>query len=333
MKTASVTGGTGFIGGRLISLLVERGVDVRALARSQKGLDRVKALGAIPVPGDVTDPKSMKDAMRGCDVVFHVAAMYEVGARYTRQMEVVNVQGTRNVFKAALDAEVPRIVYTSTAAIHGDTKGKMVDETHQIPFEALKSSTVYEQTKWRAHHEVALPMIKQGAPIVMIESGGVYGPEDHSVVGDLLELYTRGRLPVLPDRDTAFTMSYVDDIAEGHILAAEKGRIGESYCMGYEPMTLGQFADLWSEVSGRPRIALKIPSALIRPSWPLMALIERIVPLPPMLSAEAVRSVGTTWLINSKKAQEELGWKPRPAQEGLKLTFDWLNKKYNQSER
>ncbi|HSL45933.1 MAG TPA: NAD-dependent epimerase/dehydratase family protein, partial [Anaerolineales bacterium] len=271
MKTAFVTGGTGFIGGRLISLLVAGGVVVRALGRSQAGQEKVKALGAIPVPGDVTNPKSMKEAMRGCDVVFHVAAMYEVGARYTRQMEAVNVQGARNVFQAAVEAGVSKIVYTSTAAVHGDTKGRMVDETHQIPFEALKSGTLYEQTKWRAHHEVALPMIREGAPIVILESGGVYGPEDHSVVGDLLELYARGRLPVLPDRDTAFTMSYVDDIAEGHILAAARGRIGESYCMGYQPMTLGQFADEWAKVSGRPKVAVKIPSALVRPSWPLMA--------------------------------------------------------------
>ena len=330
MKTAFVTGGTGFIGGRLVSLLTERGVEIRALARSQGGLQKVKALGATPIPGDVTDPGSMKDAMRGCDILFHVAAMYEIGARYARKMKIVNVQGTRNVFEAALEAGVPRIVYTSTAGVHGDTKGKMVDESHRIPFEELKSSTVYEQTKWRAHHEVALPMIREGAPIVIVESGGVFGPEDHSVVGDLLEMYVRGRLPILPDRDTTLTFSYVDDIAEGHILAAEKGRLGESYVLGYQPLSFGQFFDVCAKVSGLPKVRVKIPSALVRPSWPLMALIEKMLPLPAMLSGEAVRSVGTTWIVNCKKAQEELGWKPRPIEEGLKLTFDWLNKKYNQ---
>jgi nucleoside-diphosphate-sugar epimerase len=333
VKTVFVTGGTGFIGGRLVALLVARGVEVRALARSRSGLEKIKALGAIPVPGDVTDPVSMKEAMRGCDVIFHVAAMYEIGARYTRKMEAVNVDGARNVFETALEVGVPKIVYTSTAGVHGDTKGKMVDESHRIPFEALKSSTVYEQTKWRAHYEVALPMIQKGAPIIIVESGGVYGPEDHSVVGDLLELYVRGRLPILPDRDTTFTFTYVDDIAEGHILAAEKGRIGESYCMGYKPISFGALLDLCAQVSGRPKVLLKIPSVIIRPTWPLMALIEKVVPLPAMLSGEAVRSVGTTWIVSCQKAQNELGWNPRPAEEGLKLTFDWLNKKYNQSQR
>lgn len=331
MKTAFVTGGTGFIGGRLVALLAARGVEVRALARSQAGIEKVKALGATPVQGDVTEPKSMKEAMRGCDVVFHVAALYEVGARFAPQMEVVNVDGARNVFETATEVGVPHIVFTSTAAIHGDTKGRMVDETYHVPFDALKSSTLYEQTKWRAHYEVALPMIRKGAPILIVESGGAYGPEDHSVVGNLLELYVRGRLPVLPDRDTTFTFAYVDDIAEGHILAAEKGRIGESYVMGYQPIPLGQFSDLWSKVSGRPKVLLKIPSVLVRPSWPLMALIERLIPLPALLSSEAVRTVGTTWIVSCKKAQEELGWKPRPAEEGLKLTFDWLNEKYNRT--
>jgi dihydroflavonol-4-reductase len=141
----------------------------------------------------------------------------------------------------------------------------------------------------------------------------------------------RGWLQVLPDRDTTLTFVYVDDVAEGHILAAEKGRIGESYAMGYQPFSFGQFVDLWAKVSGRPKVKLKIPSALVRPSWPLMALIEKVIPLPDLLSGEAVRTVGTTWIISCKKAQEELGWKPRPAEEGLKLTFDWLNKKYNRS--
>jgi nucleoside-diphosphate-sugar epimerase len=206
----------------------------------------------------------------------------------------------------------------------------MVDETHQVPFEAMKDSTVYEQTKWRAHYEVAVPLIEQGAPIVIVESGGVIGPQDHSVVGKLLELYARRRLPILPDRDTTLTFVYVDDVAEGHILAAEKGRIGESYVVGYQPLSFGQLFDVCAQVSGLPRIRIKIPSALVRPAWPLMALLEEIVPLPAMLSGEAVRSVGITWIVSCKKAQEQLGWRPRPIEAGLKLTLDWLKKKYNQ---
>src|SRR5512138_3633558 len=117
MKTVFVTGGTGFIGSRLIALLRKRGVEVRALARSQAGLEKVKALGAVPVPGDVTDPQSMKEALRGCDVVFHVASMYEFGLRYKAQMEKVNVEGVRNVIETAWKAGVPRIVFTGTIGV------------------------------------------------------------------------------------------------------------------------------------------------------------------------------------------------------------------------
>ncbi|HEX2994221.1 MAG TPA: NAD(P)H-binding protein [Anaerolineales bacterium] len=125
MKTAFVTGGTGFIGSRLITLLVERGVRVRALARSQAGLEKVRALGAEPVLGDVIDPTPLKEAMRGCDVVFHVASMYEVGLRYKAQMEKVNVDGVRNVIEAAWEAGVPKIVFTSTIGVFGDTGGQI----------------------------------------------------------------------------------------------------------------------------------------------------------------------------------------------------------------
>jgi nucleoside-diphosphate-sugar epimerase len=172
-------------------------------------------------------------------------------------------------------------------------------------------------------------VIRQGAPIVIFESGGVYGPEDHSVVGDLLDLYVRGRLPILPDRDTTLTFTYVDDTAEGHILVAEKGRLGESYVMGYQPLSFGQLFDVCAKVSGLPRIRVKVPSAWVRPFWPFMAFVEKLIPLPDLLSGEAVRTVGTTWIVSCKQAREELGWNPRPIEDGLKLTFDWLNKKYN----
>jgi nucleoside-diphosphate-sugar epimerase len=247
-------------------------------------------------------------------------------------MSRVNVDGARTVFETALEAGVPKIVFTSTAGVCGDTKGKMVDETYHAPLEALRTCTEYERTKWRAHYEVALPMIAEGAPIVIVMPGGTFGPEDHSVVGELMKSYARGRLPVLPDKETTFTYTYVDDIAEGHILAAERGRTGESYMLAYKPIPLAEFTDLWAKVSGRRKIPVKIPAAWVRPSWVLMALIEKVAPLPPLISSEAIRELGITWIVSSAKAQRELGWKPRPIEDGLKLTFDWLNEKYNYIE-
>lgn len=330
MKTAFVTGGTGFIGSRLIALLAARGVEVRALARSQAGMDKVKALGATPVQGDVTDLGSMKEALRGCDVVFHVASMYEVGLRYKQQMEKVNVDGVRNVIKTAIEAGVPKIVFTSTVGVLGDTRGQTADETfeHQGDF-----PTVYERTKWVAHYEIALPYIKKGAPIIIVMPSSVFGPNDHSTINDLMKLHIRGRLPVVPGKETTFSHVYVDDVAEGHILAAEKGRIGESYILAGTAIPLGEYVRLWSRVTGRPAPVVELPSALVRIWWPVLALLERVFPIPAMLSGEAARVLGTTWIASSEKAQRELGYQFRPVEEGLKLTFDWLKEKYNQSQR
>jgi len=330
MKRAFVTGGTGFIGSRLIALLAARGIEVRALARSQAGMEKVKALGAAPVQGDVTDPGSMQEAMRGCDVVFHVASMYEVGLRYKKQMEKVNVEGVRTVIETACKAGVPKIVFTSTVGVLGDTRGQTADETfeHQGDF-----PTVYERTKWIAHYQVALPLIKQGAPVIIVMPSSVFGPDDHSTINDLMKLHIRGRLPVVPGKETTFSHVYVDDVAEGHILAAEKGRIGESYILAGTAMPMGEYIKLWSKVSGRPAPVLELPSALVRLWWPLLALLERVLPIPAALSGEAARVLGTTWIASSEKAQRELGYKFRPVEEGLKLTFDWLNQKYNQPQR
>ena len=302
------------------------------MARSPEGIEKLKALGATPVEGDITDSSSMLAAMRGCEVVFHTAALYEVGARYRSQMARVNVDGARIVFETALEAGVPKIVFTSTAGVCGDTKGKMVDETYHVPLEALRRCTEYERTKWRAHYEVALPMIARGAPIVIVMPGGTFGPEDHSVVGGLVKQYARGLLPLLPDKETTFTYTYVDDVAEGHILAAEKGRAGQSYMLGHQPIPLGEFTDLWAEVSGRRRVRIRIPAAWVRPSWVLMALIEKAAALPPVMSSEAIRELGITWIVSSAKAVRELGWKPRPIEEGLKLTFDRLNEMYDKEQ-
>lgn len=327
MKRAFVTGGTGFIGSRLIALLAARGVEVRALARSQAGMEKVKALGAAPVQGDVTDPGSMQEAMRGCDVVFHVASMYEVGLRYKKQMEKVNVEGVQTVIETACKAGVPKIVFTSTVGVLGDTRGQTADETfeHQGDF-----PTVYERTKWIAHYQVALPLIKQGAPVIIVMPSSVFGPDDHSTINDLMKLHLRGRLPVVPGKETTFSHVYVDDVAEGHILAAEKGRTGEAYILAGTAMPLGEYIKLWSKVSGRPAPVLELPSVLVRMWWPLLALLERVLPIPAVLSGEAARVLGTTWIASSEKAQRELGYKFRPVEEGLKLTFDWLNQKYNQ---
>jgi nucleoside-diphosphate-sugar epimerase len=320
---AFVTGGTGFIGSRLIRRLVERGYEVAALARSEKGAVAVEALGARSVRGDLDDIESMRIGMQGSDVVFHVAGWYKLGSQDLEMCEKVNVDGTRNVLSLAHELGIPKIVYTSTVAVFGDTHGALVDETYHMPA-GQEFLTEYDRTKWKAHYEVAIPLIEKGAPIIIVQPGGVYGPDDHSLLGELMRWYHQGLFPIFPAPELALTYAHVEDIAEGHILAAEKGEPGESYILAGPALSVIEAARLWSRVSGRPEPFFSIPARFLKPFAPLMGVIGRFVPLPELFSQDSLSILSATYTARADKARSELGWQPRPLEEGMRETFEWI---------
>ena len=216
---AFVTGGTGFIGQHLVIKLLERGYDVVALARSDGSARLLQEMGATVARGDITDTASMREGMAGSDVVFHLAAWYEIGSKDWAKAEMINVGGTRKVLRLAHELSVPKIVYTSTVAVFGDTNGKLVDESY---FKGGPFLTEYDRTKWLAHYKVAVPMMEKGAPIIIVQPGPAYGPGDHSLIGQQMEAFYRGQMPVVFGPDSTVTYAHVEDIAEGIILAAEK---------------------------------------------------------------------------------------------------------------
>ncbi len=315
-----ITGGSGFIGQRIVQRLIERGDTVFALARSERSAGILSDLGATIVPGDITDVDSMRLGMRGCDVVFHVAAWYKIGAVDQSEAEAVNVVGTRKVLRLAIELEIPKIIYTSTIAVFGDTRHQLVDETYLSGGPFL---TEYDRTKWLAHYKVAMPLIQKGAPIVIVMPGMVFGRGDQSVVTELMRWFYRG-FPLLAGPETMLTYAHVDDIAEGHILAAELGRIGESYILAGPAIPLGDMVDFWGDLTGRPAPALRIPALFLKPFAPLLDFVKGIVPLPSLFSAEAVSSLGTTYMASSEKAKAELGWKTRPLQSQMLDTLNWI---------
>lgn len=317
-----VTGGTGFIGRRLVEKLVQRGAQVSALVRSHEGAERVSALGARPVWGDINASESLIEPMRGQDVVFHLAACYRYGYRNRRKMELINVEGTRNVLEQAFQLGVPRILYTSTVAVYGDTKGQIVDETYWPP--AGPFLTEYDRTKHLAHYQVALPLIERGAPIIILMPGVVYGEDDPSLIGQLMRLYYLGLLPVFPAPDMRLTFAYVDDIAEGHILAAEKGEIGHTYHLTGEVMSLRQAVQMWAQLCGRRPPWFYVPARWLKPLAPLMETLDRAIGLPPLLSGEVVCMLDASYLASSEKARSQLGWSCRSAEEGFRQTFKHL---------
>ncbi len=314
---AFVTGGSGFIGRHLIRKLVARGYRVKALSRSPNSDILLQQLGAEPIRGHVNDLPALRNGMKGCDVVFHLAAWYRLGKAGAAQAERINVRGTHNVLHTAHQVGVKKIVYTSTIAVFGDTHGRLVDESY---YQGPPFLSEYDRTKWLAHYRVALPLIEKGAPIIIVMPGGVYGPGDTSVIGETLRLFLQGKLPVLPGPETTLTYAHVDDIAEGHLLAAEKGKIGESYILAGQAHRMDEIIQLWAELSGHQMPRIAIPAGLLRPFAPVMGLLETLVPLPSAFTEEAVRSLGATYIARSDKARAELGWQPRPLREGMAET-------------
>lgn len=316
---AFVTGGSGFIGGQVVRKLVARGYEVRALARSPRSQAIVEGLGATAVPGDITDVAAMRDAMTGCDVVFHIAAWYKIGADAVAA-ETINVGGTRKVLRLAHELGVPKIVYTSTVGVFGDTQGQMVDETYFYPGPFL---TEYERTKWLAHYKVAVPLIEKGAPIIIVMPGAVYGPGDTSNVGEMMRWFYRG-MPAVLGPETTLTFAHVEDIAEGHILAAEKGKIGESYILAGPAIPLGEMVDFWAHLTGKPAPRLRIPADWVRPFAPVMGFLNQALSLPPLFSAEQTAVLGATYAARADRARSQLGWQTRPLQTGMLETFNWI---------
>lgn len=309
-----VTGATGFVGGRLTHQLLDAGNDVIVVARTPVDASDLAAAGATVVQGDVTDKKSMRDAMRDVDGVFHVAGWYRVGADDPSVGEAVNVDGTRNVMELVDELDVPKAVYTSTLAVNSDTDGRIVDESYRFDGQHL---TIYDETKWRAHHEVVAPMAEAGLPVVTVLPGAVYGPGDTSQLGQLWRDYLTGDLPVIP-RDVAYAWGHVDDIADAHVRAMEHGTPGEDYIICGETHTLTDAFAIAEDISGisAPRA---VHAALFGVLSRVAGVVHPTITLPQEFRAETLRTLaGVTYLGDNTKAKRELGIEHRPFRDGLR---------------
>jgi len=215
---------------------------------------------------------------------------------------------------------VPRIIYTSTVNVFGDTKGEYADETYYNDGPFL---TEYDRTKWLAHYKVALPLMAKGAPITIVMPGPVYGPGDQSIIADAMRMFYRG-FPVVPGADTVLTFTHVEDVAEGHLLVLEKGRVGETYILTGPAIPMGEIVDFWAQLTGKSAPSVRVPSSLVRASAPLADMAGPFTDLGSVFSKEGASLVGATYMARSDKAREELGWKTRPLQLGMLETFEWI---------
>ena len=308
-----VTGASGFIGGYLTSRLLAEGHLVTALVRTPEQARALARYGVRPYIGDILDKESVRRAMHRAEGVFHLAAYVRVGSNDRRRAEAVNVTGTRHVLEVMRAFQVPRGVYTSSLAVYGDTRGRVVDESYQA---GGRLPSAYQRTKWKAHYEVALPMMRRGLPLVIAMPGAVYGPGDHGEPAHAIGSYLRGRLPVAPTR-AAFCWAHVEDVTAGLLGAMEHGRPGEAYILGGPAHSLLEVLGRAGELAGKRPAPLPLPWwALLPAAWGAQGLA---LALPPLRSAaERLRlGAGTTQLGSDAKARAELGFSARPLEAGL----------------
>jgi len=330
-----VTGAMGFIGTRLVQALVERGERVRALARrddftSPPGLGlRDGAPLRHPqveiVRGDILDPASLARAVEGCDRVFHVAGYAKNWAPDPNTFFRVNVEGTKNVFEAALKAGVRRVVWTSTIQALGPTRrGEVGDETYPRDQVYL---TEYEASKVQAEQEAAR-WVNQGLNLGIVRPTRVYGPghlTEGNSLSSIIDMYDRGQVPFLLNAGrNVGNYVFLDDLVEGFLLAAEHGRIGQDYILGGENVSLREFFRTIDRISGKRHLQLPVfrPGALVF-AW-LQKKRAEWFGVYPQITPGWVRTFLDDRAYHCAKAEKELGYRWRTLEEGLRIPFNWL---------
>jgi dihydroflavonol-4-reductase len=294
---------------------------VRALVRSAEKATELAGLGCELITGTLTDGPAIADGMEGCEAVIHGAAIYEVGIPRSehRAMYEANVLGAENVLRAALDAGIGKVVYISTIAAYGNTHGEVVDEGYEHPGRDFTS--YYEETKFQAHQVAKRLMAEEGLPCVIVQPGGVYGPDDHSAVGKQMNDFLAGRMPMIAFPDLGMNMVHVEDVASGILLALDSGKPGESYNLGGEITTMRGLIESLARISGRKAPKRAIPTGLLRAMAPAGPLVGKVMGQPPNLRELISAADGVTFWAKHDKAMTELDYEPRKLEQGLRDTL------------
>lgn len=313
-----VTGGTGFVGRAILERLLEDGESPKALARSEASAGALAELGAEPVRGDVLDPEALAAAMRGCGLVYHAAGANAFCVRDPSPMFEVNVRGSENVVRAAAQAQVKRVVYTSSAATLGEKKGTV--GTEQSPHRGSFLSD-YERSKYEAELAVLAAADENGIEVVCVNPASVQGPGRASGSTRLLLDYVNGRLKAVVDS----TLSLIDiaDCTTGHLLAASRGKPGERYVLSGATLTVREGLALLGRLAG-----VEQPVRTLRPSlaMTLATVVEAVAWVrrgSPRICRELARTITHGHAYDGSKATRELGLRYTPIEETLRRTMDW----------
>ena len=323
--TTLVTGASGFVGSGVVRRLLDIGHSVRVLIRPNSDQKNLEGLPLDIVVGDLRDRSSLESAVQGCESLFHVAADYRLWARNPRDLYDINVDGTLNILRAAGDAGVSRIVYTSSVATLGlKDDGSASDE--ETPANLDQMVGHYKRSKFLAEKEVRALTQREHLPVVIVNPSTPIGPRDikPTPTGRVITRAAAGRMPAYVE--TGLNLVHVDDVADGHLFAHDKGKPGERYILGGENWTL---REILTEVAALtthkpPRVRLRpevvLPLAYISQGWAHLTRAER----EPLLTVDGVKMSRHLMFFSSQKARDQLGFDPRPAREALHDAVEWF---------
>lgn len=320
-----VTGGTGFIGWRLTERLISDNHDIVMISRNplsvtSSGQKKVKIL-----KGDISDKAIIVEGMKGCDLVFHLAAYTKPWAKDPGIISEINVKGTLNILEAAVECNVKRVVFTSTAGTM--TSSSVSGPAGESSSPDLHFSTQYEKTKLEAEG-LAIEFCKKGLEVVIVNPTRVYGPGKNSESNSmtkLIRLYLKGLWRIIPgDGEAIGNYVFIDDVVSGHILASSFGKPGEKYILGGSNLSFNELFRIIGESSGAARRMIKVPGAILRQVIYIMSLITRITGVPPLITMDWFEKYMKDAILSSDKAIQELGYSITPASEGISKTIGWL---------
>ena len=322
-ETTFLTGATGFVGSAVARLLLSKGHSLRVLSRPHNNRSNLQGLDVEVVEGDLTNPETYRDALKGCRNLFHVAADYRIWVPDAAEMNRVNIDGTRALMLASIDAGIERVVYTSSVATLGLHKdGTPAREDSPVSFSDMVGT--YKQSKYLAEEEVLRLIAHHKLPAVIVNPSTPIGPRDikPTPTGRIIVDAVKGRIPAYVD--TGLNIAHVDDVANGHWLAFERGKIGERYILGGSNMALSEILALIAANVGRPAPKIKLPRAAIYPIAFSMEIAARLTGWDPIVTRDALRMSKKKMYFSSAKAEQALAYHSRPAPEAIADAIAWF---------
>lgn len=322
MKKVFVTGATGFIGASLARALLEQGCEVKVLVRPGSDRRNLTGLDIEFHEGDLRDRNSLFNGLSGCDTLFHAAADYRLWTRDPESMYTVNVEGTRSILEAALMNDVSRVVYTSSVGTLGNP-GNGTPGTEETPVSLSDMVGHYKKSKFLAERE-AESFISRGLPLVIVNPSTPVGRLDikPTPTGKIIVDFLNRRMPAY--LDTGLNLIDVEDCAQGHILAARNGVVGEKYILGNENLTLRDIFKLLEEISGLPAPRVKLPYTPILFAAYVNEAISRVTGREPLIPLAGVQMAGKLMYFDSSKAKRVLGIPQHPVRNALEKAVDWF---------